>query len=168
MKFLMTILILMGCLSLYGQVVTVDFTTMDDANTFGTLSQASIEVEENGQMVTKYMMWAGDVDGDGITTYDGDTDPESGELIDPDAAILLSIVLSNSGNFFNSRTFIFQDYSSADLNLDGFVTFDGDEFEGVPIEPDAAYLLDLVLNSPDNFFNSRTFRWKQELPLPSN
>lgn len=158
MKYLFTTLILvfLGSIQLLGQTV-VDFT--DPATpTFGTNARKIVDV--NGTDVA--VMWGGDLDGDGVVSYTGDLN--RGNPTDPGNAGLLSIILSDGDNFFITRTYTFQAYSGADFDMDGVVSYTGDLSNGSPTAPGNAWLLSAVLAHPDNFFITRTFTFKQQMP----
>lgn len=169
MRFKLPILIVLlsgFSLSLSAQTV-VDFTTMSDADTWGQYSQ-----KDMGGGI--FAMWGGDLDGDGIVSYDGTSYLDLTTFINyptsPGNSDLLTYTFNGSSNNSNSRTYTSREYQLEDMDLDGIVAYDGTSyldlgtFINYPTDPGNAWLLTQIFNHPLNTTNSRTFTFRRQLP----
>lgn len=157
-------------LTLSAQATVVDFTNPTTATWTNPGNSSPAQVQIGGVMA----MWAGDVNGNGIVSYDGtsflnlssfNNYPESAGNSD-----LLGAVFAFPSNSGNSRTATDRIYNMADMDLDGIVSYDGTgyldlvTFINYPTTPGNSYLLSLIFNHPNNGGNSRTFTYQEQLP----
>ncbi|MEM6684968.1 MAG: leucine-rich repeat protein [Bacteroidota bacterium] len=136
-------IITVSAVSLLGDRVTVDFTNATNPITFGSNAQTTL-----GMPADTSGMWAGNANEDTIVQYSG---------TNPDAPVILSLVLNDPGNFLNFSTFAVNGYNVNDLDLDGRIQYEG-------IAPDAPFILQNVLAHPGNFLNFSTFQIIEQLP----
>ncbi len=138
----------------------IDFTTMPDASTYGTYSQQDM----GGGL---HALWAGDANGDGCISYNGTTCPCSS--LNTDNADLKAEVINHGSTAPNPLTYVFKEYSSFDIDMDGCISYDGtayyDPIFGIKITQQGnAYLLNQIMIHPDNSSPTPTFVFKEQIP----
>ncbi|MGH1383212.1 leucine-rich repeat domain-containing protein [Kordia sp.] len=124
-------------------VTAVDFTNSNNPITYGTHAQTTFGMPEN-----TLGMWCGDVNGDHLIQYSGNS---------ADTPAILSKVLNDPGNFLNFPTYRVLGYDAHDINMDGHTQYSG-------TNPDAPFLLQNALAHPGNFLNFPTFQIIEQLP----
>ena len=124
-------------------VTALDFTDVNNQITFGTDAQTTF-----GMPAGIIGMWSGNVNNDAIVQYSGTS---------PDAPVILSTVLNDSGNFLNFPTYIVNGYNANDVNMNGETQYSG-------TSPDTPFILQNVLAHPGNFLNFSTYQIQEQLP----
>lgn len=124
-----------------GGTAMVNFTTMTDADTYG--SNAQVELETG-----VYGLWAGNVNGDASIVRSG-----GGTDLDP----LINIVLDDPGNTGNNTNYVANGYLAGDVNMDGQVIASGGN-------NDINLVLNNVLDHPGNTGGNANYVIDEQLP----
>lgn len=122
--------------------VAVDFTAVATA-TWGVNARKDLGGGVMG-------LWGGDVNHDGIISYNGGAAPGRSDLFNQ--------VVGYSLNVFGSPTYTFQGYSTYDIDMDKVVSYNGGA------SPGRSWLFNLIISHPSNLFASPTFTFTQQLP----
>ncbi len=125
-------------------VAIVDFTDANNQITWGSNAQSTF-----GMPSGIVAMWAGNTNEDVNTVYLGSSN---------DSNIVKDQVLAHSGNTSNSNLYSFNDYTAADVNLNGLIKYQGSG-------NDTNIIKDIVLSHPDNTGSSpNLYKVKEQLP----